>query len=321
MIYLLEDDDSIRKLVLYGLDSQGFQAKGFALPSEFWRAMDAEMPELILLDIMLPEEDGLSILRKLRARPATKRLPIIMLTAKNSEYDRVIGLDHGADDFVSKPFSMLELIARIRAVLRRAEPAQASGDFSLGLLFVSPDRHEVKVGGKDVYKRQGQSRWTTGLQMDSMHWAVSMLKFPRLARSARESMPVRCPFCVTGRRRSCARDISRAARAVSSEASTARTPVDIISRTGTASASFPAATQRRTTSRSVTIPHRRPSGVCTGRMPRLYRLISRAATLTGSCVPTLITCFVIQSLTFIGFLPFTKAPAANAAGASRLWRL
>ena len=150
MIYLLEDDDSIRKLVLYGLDSQGFQAKGFALPSEFWRAMDAEMPELVLLDIMLPEEDGLSILRKLRARPATKRLPIIMLTAKNSEYDRVIGLDHGADDFVSKPFSMLELIARIRAVLRRAEPAQASGDFSLGLPFVSPDRHEVKVGGKDV---------------------------------------------------------------------------------------------------------------------------------------------------------------------------
>lgn len=150
MIYLLEDDDSIRKLVLYGLDSQGFQAKGFALPSEFWRAMDAEMPELVLLDIMLSEEDGLSILRKLRARPATKRLPIIMLTAKNSEYDRVIGLDHGADDFVSKPFSMLELIARIRAVLRRAEPAQASGDFSLGLLFVSPDRHEVKVGGKDV---------------------------------------------------------------------------------------------------------------------------------------------------------------------------
>ena len=150
MIYLLEDDDSIRKLVLYGLDSQGFQAKGFALPSEFWRAIDAELPELVLLDIMLPEEDGLSILKKLRARPATKRLPIIMLTAKNSEYDRVIGLDHGADDFVSKPFSMLELIARIRAGLRRAEPVQTSGDFSLGLLFVSPDRHEVKVGGKDV---------------------------------------------------------------------------------------------------------------------------------------------------------------------------
>ena len=150
MIYLLEDDDSIRKLVLEGLDLKGFQAKGCALPSEFWRALDRALPELVLLDIMLPEEDGLSILKKLRARPATKRLPIIMLTAKNSEYDRVIGLDHGADDFVSKPFSMLELIARIRAVLRRAEPVQTSGDFSLGLLFVSPDRHEVKVGGKDV---------------------------------------------------------------------------------------------------------------------------------------------------------------------------
>ena len=150
MIYLLEDDDSIRKLVLYGLDSQGFQAKGFALPSEFWRAMDAQTPELVLLDIMLPEEDGLSILKRLRAQRATRRLPIIMLTAKNSEYDRVIGLDHGADDFVSKPFSVLELIARIRAVLRRAEPAQTSGDYTLGILSVSPDRHEVKVAGKDV---------------------------------------------------------------------------------------------------------------------------------------------------------------------------
>ena len=150
MIYLLEDDDSIRKLVLYGLDSQGFQARGFALPSEFWRAMDAQMPELVLLDIMLPEEDGLSILKRLRAQSATRRLPIIMLTAKNSEYDRVIGLDHGADDFVSKPFSMLELIARIRAVLRRAEPAQTSGDYTLGILSVSPDRHEVKVAGKAV---------------------------------------------------------------------------------------------------------------------------------------------------------------------------
>ena len=152
MIYLLEDDDSIRKLVLYGLDSQGFQAKGFALPSEFWRAMDAEMPELVLLDIMLPEEDGLSILRKLRARPATKRLPIIMLTAKNSEYDRVIGLDHGADDFVSKPFSMLELIARIRAVLRRAAPAQASGDYSLGpaLCLPGPPRSQGRRQGCDA---------------------------------------------------------------------------------------------------------------------------------------------------------------------------
>ena len=150
MIYLLEDDTSIQNFVLYTLKNTGFEAEGFERPSDVWKRMEEEIPDLLLLDIMLPEEDGLSILKKLRARPATKRLPIIMLTAKNSEYDRVIGLDHGADDFVSKPFSMLELIARIRAVLRRAEPAQTSGDFSLGLLFVSPDRHEVKVGGKDV---------------------------------------------------------------------------------------------------------------------------------------------------------------------------
>ena len=102
MIYLLEDDDSIRKLVVYGLQSQGYEAQGFALPSEFWRAMDAQLPELLLLDIMLPEEDGLSILRKLRAAAPTRKLPVIILTAKNTEYDRVVGLDGGADDFISR---------------------------------------------------------------------------------------------------------------------------------------------------------------------------------------------------------------------------
>ena len=150
MIYIVEDDASIRELEQYALQSNGYEVQGFESAEPFWQAMRTAEPELVILDVMLPGEDGFSILKKLRARPATKRLPIIMLTAKNSEYDRVIGLDHGADDFVSKPFSMLELIARIRAVLRRAEPAQTSGDFSLGLLFVSPDRHEVKVGGKDV---------------------------------------------------------------------------------------------------------------------------------------------------------------------------
>ena len=150
MIYVLEDDESIRELIIYTLNGQKMEAKGFSTPSEFWEAISEKVPSLVLLDIMLPEEDGFSILEKLRAAPATKRLPIIMLTAKNSEYDRVIGLDHGADDFVSKPFSMLELIARIRAVLRRAEPAQTSGDYTLGILSVSPDRHEVKVAGKDV---------------------------------------------------------------------------------------------------------------------------------------------------------------------------
>ena len=150
MIYLLEDDDSIRKLVIYGLESQGYEAQGFELPSLFWKAMGKQLPELILLDIMLPEEDGLTILQKLRSASATKKIPVIMLTAKNTEYDRVIGLDNGAYDFVSKPFGMMELVARVRAVLRRTEPASSSTEYQVGPLYVSPERHIVKVNGQDV---------------------------------------------------------------------------------------------------------------------------------------------------------------------------
>ena len=150
MIYLLEDDDSIRKLVIYGLESQGYEAQGFELPSLFWKAIGKQLPELILLDIMLPEEDGLTILQKLRSASATKKIPVIMLTAKNTEYDRVIGLDNGADDFVSKPFGMMELVARVRAVLRRTEPASSSTEYQVGPLYVSPERHIVKVNGQDV---------------------------------------------------------------------------------------------------------------------------------------------------------------------------
>ena len=150
MIYLLEDDDSIRKLVVYSLQSQGYEAQGFALPSEFWRAMDAQLPELLLLDIMLPEEDGLSILRKLRAAAPTRKLPVIILTAKNTEYDRVVGLDGGADDFISKPFGMMELLARVRAVLRRAEPSGDAGGVQIGVLYICPPQHIVRVNGKNV---------------------------------------------------------------------------------------------------------------------------------------------------------------------------
>lgn len=150
MIYLLEDDDSIRKLVIYGLESQGYEAQGFELPSLFWKAMGKQLPELILLDIMLPEEDGLTILQKLRSASATKKIPVIMLTAKNTEYDRVIGLDNGADDFVSKPFGMMELVARVRAVLRRTEQKPETEDYQVGDLFVSPQRHVVRVAGEEV---------------------------------------------------------------------------------------------------------------------------------------------------------------------------
>lgn len=150
MIYLLEDDESIRKLVIYGLESQRFTVCGFALPSEFWQAMEQQTPELVLLDLMLPEEDGLQILKRLRTAPQTRRLPVILLTAKNTEYDRVIGLDNGADDFVCKPFGMLELIARIRAVLRRAEPARALHTYHIGALCVCPEERSVRLAGQDV---------------------------------------------------------------------------------------------------------------------------------------------------------------------------
>ena len=150
MIYLLEDDDSIRKLVLYGLDSQGFQAKGFALPSEFWRAMDTELPELVLLDIMLPEEDGLSILKKLRNTPSLRRLPIIMVTAKSSELDTVRGLDCGADDYITKPFGIMEFLSRVRAALRRSAPEEKTNVYAFHEILLDNARHSVTVNGVHV---------------------------------------------------------------------------------------------------------------------------------------------------------------------------
>lgn len=151
MIYFLEDDNSIRELVVYTMNSTGFEAAGFSKPSEFWEAMEKESPSLVLLDIMLPEEDGLSILKKLRASPATRRLPVMMLTAKDSEFDKVLGLDSGADDYVPKPFGMMELMARIKALLRRASPdGSQERDYTLGKLYVSPSRHLVKVDGKEI---------------------------------------------------------------------------------------------------------------------------------------------------------------------------
>ena len=151
MIYFLEDDNSIRELVVYTMNSTGFEAVGFGKPGEFWAAMERETPSLVLLDIMLPEEDGLSILKKLRANPATKRLPVMMLTAKDSEYDKVLGLDSGADDYVPKPFGMMELMARIRTALRHAGGGEDEGNtYRLGPLFVDPGRHIVRDGDRDV---------------------------------------------------------------------------------------------------------------------------------------------------------------------------
>ena len=143
LIYLLEDDDSVRKLVSYTLDRSGFAVREFDRPSAFWTAMEEETPDLLLLDIMLPEEDGLRILEKLRAAPRWKELPVIMMTARNSEYDRVVGLDAGADDYLSKPFGMMEMVARVRAILRRTDRGTGPAEYTLGRLIVSPARHRV----------------------------------------------------------------------------------------------------------------------------------------------------------------------------------
>ena len=150
MIYLVEDDNNIRKLITYTLNSNGMETQGFARPSEFWQSMKEKLPRLILLDIMLPEEDGLEILKKIRSTSSTQRIPVIMLTAKSAEYDKVIGLDMGADDYIPKPFGMMELISRIKAVLRRTNPEQNADVFTHGDLAVSVSRHEVTVNGEPV---------------------------------------------------------------------------------------------------------------------------------------------------------------------------
>lgn len=151
MIYLVEDDESIRELVVYTLNSQGMEAEGFGMPSDFWKALDKRLPDMVLLDIMLPEEDGLEILKRLRNRSETKQLPIAMLTAKGSEYDTVKGLDSGADDYIPKPFRMMELVSRVKALLRRTGKAEEEDtEYTLDSLYVSQKKHLVKVHEREV---------------------------------------------------------------------------------------------------------------------------------------------------------------------------
>lgn len=154
MIFLLEDDGNIRKLVEYTLKANNMDVKSFGLPSEFWDAMENDkLPELILLDIMLPQEDGMDILRKIRNDNVTKSIPVIMLTAKGTEFDKVIGLDCGADDYVCKPFSPLELVARIKAVKRRANHAIKSDSSTYNIndvIVVDGQSHSVQVNGEEI---------------------------------------------------------------------------------------------------------------------------------------------------------------------------
>ena len=156
MIYCVEDDDSIRELMLYTLKSSGFQGRGFPEAAEFWQAIELAgtgrepVPRLIMLDIMLPGEDGISILQKLRANAVTARVPVIMATAKGTEYDKVKGLDLGADDYLAKPFGMMEMISRIKAVLRRSEPKEAEHTLLFGGVVIDLLQHTVTIDGKLV---------------------------------------------------------------------------------------------------------------------------------------------------------------------------
>ncbi|MBU5459437.1 winged helix-turn-helix domain-containing protein [Anaerostipes sp. MSJ-23] len=150
MIFVVEDDPNIRELVTYTLQSTGFEARGFEDGTEFLNAMkDGDMPDLVLLDIMLPGEDGISILGKLRAKSATKELPIIMMTARGTEYDKVLGLDSGADDYITKPFGMMELVSRVKAVLRRSKK-DSKDELVVGDLHIYPNKHKVKANGEKV---------------------------------------------------------------------------------------------------------------------------------------------------------------------------
>ena len=151
MIYLLEDDQNIRDFTIYAIESAGYEIRGFSLPSVFRAAVEEHTPDVVLLDIMLPEENGLSVLRWLRDNPATKKLPIMMLSARSTEYDKVLGLDSGADDYLAKPFGVMELLSRIRALLRRTA-SNASEDETLccGSIMLSTARHLVPVRDEEV---------------------------------------------------------------------------------------------------------------------------------------------------------------------------
>lgn len=150
MIYVVEDDSSIRELIVYTLTSMNLDAIGFENPSEFWAQMKKQLPTLIMLDVMLPEEDGIEILKQIRKNSETELLPVMMVTAKTSEYDRINGLDNGADDYIAKPFSMMEMVARVKALLRRTSTKEKQKEYFLDNLYVCPAKHMVKVEGKDV---------------------------------------------------------------------------------------------------------------------------------------------------------------------------
>ena len=149
MIYIVEDDRNIQEIELFALKNSGYQAAGFDTAKAFYRALGERLPELVLLDIMLPDEDGVSILKRLRSRADTQRIPVIMVTAKSTEIDKVKGLDGGADDYITKPFGVMELIARVKALLRRSGGAEES-QLACGCVTLDGEKRLVQVDGRPV---------------------------------------------------------------------------------------------------------------------------------------------------------------------------
>lgn len=149
-IYYIEDDVNIRELVIYALKSSGFQAAGFENAKEFYKGLNSIVPDMVLLDVMLPDEDGIQVLKKLKKDADLKKIPVIMLTAKSSEYDKVVGLDLGADDYITKPFGVMELVSRVKAVLRRSQKADKSDVAESDGIALDRRRHLVTVDGQAV---------------------------------------------------------------------------------------------------------------------------------------------------------------------------
>lgn len=151
MIYCVEDDAAIRELEVYALTAAGFEARGFVDGDSFLHALDEQMPALVILDVMLPDTDGLTLLKRLRAGARTAQLPVMMASAKGTEYDKVLGLDSGADDYIAKPFGMTELVSRVRALLRRSGEAQPKSEtLRLGSLIIDDGAHRVTVSGEEI---------------------------------------------------------------------------------------------------------------------------------------------------------------------------
>ena len=150
MIWCVEDDPSIREIEVYALNSTGLEAQGFADGAEFWEALQKDTPDLVVLDVMLPGEDGVAILKRLREDERFRQTPVIMATAKGTEFDKVQSLDLGADDYITKPFGMMEMVSRVKAVLRRSQPKQAAALLKLAGLTLDESQHTVTIDGQRI---------------------------------------------------------------------------------------------------------------------------------------------------------------------------